>query len=92
MIKFTGRLGEKHTHACARARLYLPCWTIILLMKNVLVFTAAGVEGASTPPWEGRWAQRWSANITVAVTTREKTHVAITRNVSRPRNEDAARR
>lgn len=45
-------------------------------MKNVPVFTAAGVEGASPPPWEG------SGDANAAVTRRKK-HVAITRNVSR---------
>lgn len=42
-IKFTGRLGQKDERAHVRARLYLPGWTIISLMKNVPVFTAAGV-------------------------------------------------
>lgn len=42
VIKFFGS-RRNNTHA----RLYLHCWTLILLMENVPVFTATGVEAAN---------------------------------------------
>lgn len=68
MIKFTGSLcNTTLTHIC----LYFYCWTLILLMKNVLFFTATGLETANPLLWEGRWDECLFAKIKDTLSEKE---------------------